>query len=130
MKKFLPLVLIICLTLVAFQCEDDPIVLSQEEEQAELNVLKTEIETLANTSSCNNEAICKFIAFGSKPCGGPWNYLIYSTSIDTNKLENLVKEYNQREKDFNTKWSIVSDCAVALPPTSLECENNMCLAIY
>lgn len=130
MKKFLPLILIVCLTFVAFQCEDDDTALNQEEEQTELYILKTEIETLVNTSICSDSVSCKFIAFGSKPCGGPWSYLIYSTSIDTNKLENLVKEYNQNEKDFNTKWSISSDCAFTSPPTGVECENNICIAIY
>lgn len=130
MKKFLPLVFIVCLTLVAFQCDEDEKPLTQEEEQTKLNLLKTEIETLAGTSTCTDDAACKFIAFGSKPCGGPWSYLVYSTSIDTDKLENLVAEYNLYEKDFNTNWGIASDCAFVLPPTSVECQNNICVAIY
>lgn len=130
MKKFLPLIFIFCLTLVAFQCEDDIVSLTQEEELAELNILKTEIETLANTSTCNETTSCKFIALGSKPCGGPWSYLIYSTSIDVDKLESLVENYNLREKAFNINWGIPSDCALVNPPTSVECENNICVAIY
>ncbi|MEP5340172.1 MAG: hypothetical protein ABJL44_11300 [Algibacter sp.] len=131
MKKFLPLIFIVCLSLVAFQCDEDDITpLTQEEEQTALNILKSEIENLADTSICNDTTECQFIGLGSKPCGGPWSYLTYSTSIDTEKLESLVDTYNQKEKDFNTTWRIASDCALVNPPTSVQCENNICVAVY
>jgi hypothetical protein len=131
MKKFLPLIFVVCLSLVAFQChEDDVVPPTQEEEQAALSILKSEIENLANASVCNETNECQFIGLGSKPCGGAWSYLIYSTSIDTEKLENLVDTYNQKEKDFNATWAIVSDCALVNPPTNVECENNICVAVY
>tara|TARA_R110002049_G_scaffold285400_1_gene466265 strand:- start:13088 stop:13486 length:399 start_codon:yes stop_codon:yes gene_type:complete len=130
-KPFLPLfLLLICLSLVAFQCEDDDTPATQETERAELNILKSDIETLANTSVCNESTECKYLAFGNKPCGGPWSYLIYSTSIDEEKLQDLVKEYNEKESAFNAKWGVFSDCAFVSPPSSVKCENNTCVAIY
>jgi hypothetical protein len=129
MKKiFLPL-LAICLLFMAFQCEDD-VNLTKEEEQQELVALKQTIENLAETSVCNENTQCKFIAFGSKPCGGPWGYLIYSTSINVEELESMVADYNQKQADFNTKYSVISDCSAVMPPTSLTCENNTCIPIY
>ncbi|WP_157804927.1 hypothetical protein [Confluentibacter lentus] len=129
MKKiFLPL-LAICLLFMAFQCEDDAN-LTKEQEQQELVALKQRIENLAETSVCNENTQCKFIAFGSKPCGGPWGYLIYSTSIDVEELESKVGEYNQKQSDFNTKYGIISDCSAVMPPTSLTCENNTCIPVY
>lgn len=128
-KQFLPLMLMFCFTLVAFQCDDDDIT-DQETEKTQLNTLKLEIENLANTSTCGDNFECKSIAFGSKPCGGPWSYLIYSTSIDTDKLETLVEDYNNKESLFNQKWGVGSDCSVANPPTSINCENNTCVAVY
>ncbi|MEL0455176.1 hypothetical protein WJN01_02965 [Flavobacteriaceae bacterium SZ-1-7] len=132
MKKpfFAPLLLLICLSLVAFQCDEEGNMPTFEEEQTELNNLKSEIEALANTSVCNETSECKFIGLGSKPCGGPWSYLIYSTSIDTEQLEQMVANYNQLEAEFNTRWGIVSDCAFASPPSSVNCENNTCIAVY
>ncbi len=127
-KAFLPL-LAICLLLTAFQCEDDADV-TKEEDQQELATLKQTIENLAETSVCNENTECKFIAFGSKPCGGAKGYLIYSTSINVNELEAMVEQYNQKEADFNTKYGIISDCSVALPPTGMRCENNICIPIY
>ncbi|RED48851.1 hypothetical protein [Seonamhaeicola aphaedonensis] len=120
---------ITCLFLFAFQCDEENITLS-EEELKELADLKTEIETLASSSICNESTECKYIAFGSKPCGGPWSYLIYSTSINTNVLENKVEQYNQLETVYNAKWGVVSDCALAQEPSDVICEDNKCVAVF
>ena len=132
MKKpfFASLLLLICFSLVAFQCDEEGSEPTFEEEQVELNNLKSEIEDLANTSVCNETSECKSIGLGSKPCGGPWSYLIYSTSIDTEQLAQMVANYNQLEAEFNTRWGMVSDCAIVNPPLSVNCENNTCVAVY
>lgn len=114
---------------MAFQCEDDTIT-TQESEQEALNTSKKAIEDLAATSICNENTTCKFIALGSKPCGGPWSYLVYSSSINVEKLENMVEAYNKKEADLNKKWGTISDCMFVSPPTSVNCENNTCVAIY
>ncbi|WP_052826034.1 hypothetical protein [Neotamlana nanhaiensis] len=131
MKKILcTIIILVCFfSLTAFQCNEDESG-NYEEELAELNQLKTDIETLAQSSVCNENETCKYIAFGSKACGGPKSYLLYSTSISTEKLENLVSTYNQKESDFNTKWDVLSDCSYVNPPTSIICENNNCVAVY
>ena len=114
---------------MAFQCDDNDSS-TMEEEQTELSALKSEIENFANQSECNANTDCQFIGLGSKPCGGPRGYLVYSTSIDTEKLEQMVADYNQKETDFNDKWGIMSDCTIAPQPTSVNCENNTCVAVY
>ena len=132
MKKLISKFILVLLFLLLFstQCEDDIPPFTQETEQQELAALKTEIENLANTSFCGDAFECKFIAFGSKPCGGPWGYLVYSTSIDTEELENRVERYNREEGIYNTEWGITSNCAVNNPPVSMNCENNACVAVY
>ncbi len=101
-----------------------------ESELTELSLLKAEIEALANTSVCDGTTECKFIALGSKPCGGPWSYITYTTSINVEQLEAAIKDYNQKEDAFNIKWGIVSDCALTLRPISISCENNTCVLTY
>ncbi|MCB0449222.1 MAG: hypothetical protein KDC97_03805 [Confluentibacter sp.] len=131
MKNIHLLLFICCFTFMAFQCDDeDNLPTSKESEQKALNNSKKAIEALAGTSVCNETTTCKFIALGSKPCGGPWSYLVYSTSIDVKKLETMVEAYNKSEAAFNQKWNIASDCAYAMPPASVNCENNTCVAIY
>lgn len=122
-------ILIMSLFLMAFQCEDDSNP-TMETDQKELVLNKKIIEDLAATSICDETTECKFIAFGSKPCGGSWSYLMYSSSINVEKLETLVADYNKKEAAFNSKWGVISDCAYVLPPTSTKCENNKCVAVY
>jgi len=121
----------ICILLMAFQCsEDDDPVFNCENTTCYLNELEIEINTLANSSVCSDDFECRYIAFGAKPCGGPWTYLTYSTSIDTLQLTDLVEMYNMTEEDFNMNCDGISDCAFVTPPTSVECQNNICTAIY
>lgn len=103
---------------------------SQEEEQLELDSMKEEIEQLISTGNCTENSDCDFIAFGSKPCGGPWSYLVYSTSIDVELLKTKVATYNEYETAHNIKWGIVSDCMAVTPPISVDCIDGECTAIY
>jgi hypothetical protein len=96
----------------------------------ELIEMGTAIEELANSSTCNDNTECLYIAFGSKPCGGPWSYLIYSTSIDTAQLEDMVETYNMKQAAFNLKYDQVSDCEFVNPPTEVTCENGACIAQF
>lgn len=119
----------ICLLFFSTQCDEDRFPI-QEDEQQELATLKSEIESLASSSVCNESTECKFIGLGSKPCGGPWSYLVYSTTIDIENIKSLVETYNNKETAFNTKWGIASDCSIAIPPTSIECKNNKCVPVF
>lgn len=120
----------LCLFFFSTQCEQDNLTISQESDQEELALLKTDIENLVSTSSCGDTFECKFIGFGSKPCGGYWSYLVYSTSIDTEQIESMVEDYNRLETNYNMNWNLASDCAIINPPTSIICENNTCIGVY
>ena len=132
MKKSASKFILVPLALLLFstQCEENIPPITMENEKKELAVLKAEIENLASISICDDTFECEFLAFGSKPCGGPWSYLVYSTSIDTEKLEKMVIGYNQKEALYNKNWNINSDCIIVNPPTSITCENNTCIAVY
>lgn len=129
MKNTFFALLLVCLVFTAFKCDDDASV-GFEEDKKELASLKKTIEDLASASVCNETTECKFIALGTKPCGGAWSYLVYSTSIDVEELEALVEAYNQKNADFNTTYGVISDCSAVMPPTGLKCENNTCVPIY
>jgi hypothetical protein len=69
---------------------------------------------------------CKLIAFGSKPCGGPLRYLVYSTAkTNEAKLQQLVSEYNQRQKKYNEERGAISDCMFVTEP-KVELINGVC----
>ena len=95
-----------------------------------LNELRDQIRAFAETSICNDNFECGYIAFGSKPCGGAWEYLIYTTSIDTLELTNKVTNFNALEASYNEECGAISDCMAVMPPTDFECKNNTCFPKY
>ena len=103
---------------------------SQEEELQVLDVLHEEIEQLIAEGICTENSDCDFIAFGSKPCGGPWSFLVYSTSIDVALLQQKVEIYNNQQNAYNIKWGMFSDCSFASPPEEIRCVDGECVAIY
>ena len=52
-----------------------------------IDKLASEIYEIVASAECSDDAGCDYIAFGSKPCGGPWGYLVYSTSVDVQLLK-------------------------------------------
>ncbi|MCF6181238.1 hypothetical protein [Lutibacter sp.] len=129
MKKFKLLFKTIVILTIVFGCSNNSDT-SQEEDLAALTLLNNNIEQLISAGTCSENTNCDFIAFGSKACGGPKSYLIYSTSINVELLKEKVAEYNLKEDLYNKKWGIFSDCTVVSPPTSVECINGKCTAIY
>lgn len=118
----------IALLAIVFGCTNNT-ESSQEEDLAELAALQGEIELLIDSGVCSENSDCKYIAFGSKACGGPKTFLVYSTSIDVDLLQQKVETYNALENSFNQKWGITSDCSVVSPPTSVGCVNGKCVAV-
>lgn len=122
--------LLLSLVFLVIDCNDNAINDNQDTEKKALEKLAKEIKSIANESVCSEEFICDFIGFGSKPCGGNWEYLVYSSSIDVPNFLNKVKKYNELESKFNTKYGIVSDCMIVMPPNKVICEDGKCKAIY
>jgi hypothetical protein len=79
--------------------------------------LRTLIEKEIGTPTATEATQCKLIAFGSKPCGGPWSYLVYSTArTDEARLKQLVNEFNQLSKKINEETKVLSDCMYVTEP--------------
>ncbi|MBM3299070.1 MAG: hypothetical protein FJY85_03850 [Deltaproteobacteria bacterium] len=99
----------------------------QQEVEAQLRAMRAEIESMVGVPTCSDIADCAYIAFGSKPCGGPWTYLIYSrATIDPDVLAARIREYNDLEDRYNHRFAVVSDCSVAAEPR-LTCANGVCV---
>jgi hypothetical protein len=113
------------MTLLAGSCrEEQP---TQKDDEARLASMRADIESMVGTPSCGGDAAqCAYVAFGSKPCGGPWRYLIYSKSrTDAAALEKKVADYNRFEDAVNKRWGKVSDCMAVAPPR-LGCVDGTC----
>jgi len=89
-----------------------------------------EIYAMISDVTCEDASDWSFIAYGSKPCGGPQGYLPYPTNINVTLLTTLVEAYTQLESDYNVKYGIASDCAVTAQPSSVECVNGVPTLVY
>ncbi len=91
-----------------------------------LEVLGKEIEEFAKNKACTGGDNCRSMAVGSKPCGGPTSYIIYSLSkTDEKVLSEKVKQYTDLQKELNIKYNRISDCSLLIPPT-VDCLNGVC----
>lgn len=124
--KHLTKLFLIVLLFQSFQCNEDNATSITIEM---LNEKKNEIKEYIASFPCDESIGCNSIAFGSKPCGGPWEYLVFSNAVDLTFLENEVELYNEMEHQFNTNTGATSDCAIVLPPTEIGCVNGVCAAI-
>lgn len=60
-----------------------------------------EIQDLVNSGNCSEDSQCSFMAYGSKACGGPQGYLVFSSNIDVDALQKKVKKYTEDERLYN-----------------------------
>jgi hypothetical protein len=101
----------------------------EADEREQLAALRSQIEELVGDAPCDTVADCRFVGFGSKSCGGPWKYLVYSvigtdmsagigvdTGVDTLGLVEKVQAYNALEAEMNARYGYASDCAVVNEP--------------
>lgn len=102
----------------------------QEAEKTVIDQLKIEIKQLADTSLCSDEYKCFYVGIGSKPCGGFWEYIVYSDSIDIVSFLADIEKLNALENTYNKKYMIQSDCFMAMPPSSMECVEGKCVGVF
>ena len=95
----------------------------------ELEKQRQLIDELVAAAGCNEAAQCRFIGIGSKACGGPQGYLIYSSNVDEEKLKKMVERYNATEAAYNEQNGIMSDCSIPAEPQQLDCAEGNCVEI-
>jgi len=124
MKLILALFLFIGSISGCEQAEDN-----QEITAKNLEKQLAEINSVINADSCSETGECSFLAYGSKACGGPQGYLLFSNQVNVEALTKMVEEYNKAEDAYNKKFGIISDCMYATPPEKLECVNGKCVQV-
>ena len=96
--------------------------------QPDLAALKRETRGLSKPSGCARVADCKVLPMGSKPCGGPTEFLVYcATSTDEKALEAKAKRVTDTEKAVNAAQQSMSICT-ALTPPKVKLQNGVCTA--
>lgn len=88
------------------------------------------IVAMADNKFCGNPNDFAFVPFGTNPCGGPKEYLIYSKNVDRKQFFKLVEQYNIAEAAYNKKYNIKGICTVPPEPTNIKCEQNKPVFVY
>jgi hypothetical protein len=103
-------------------CTDDP----EPTPEQEMKILYADILALTQNMSCSDSSVCKTIAVGAKPCGGPAGYLIYNgVGVNEAVLVSKIKQYNAWNEKYNQKKNLSSDCQVLDPP-KIDCVDGKC----
>ena len=93
-------------------------------ERARLN---DEVLRLSQPLTCKADTDCASLAMGSKPCGGPWKFVLYSKkNTKLSSLKKKLADYNKLDQKVNESQQLMSDCSVTLEPEP-KCVNKMCV---
>ena len=122
------LLILLFIGMACWSCQSDE--QTRDEEARNLEALFNEIETIAASVNCQNASSWAITEYGHKACGGPAGYIAYSTLIDTTDFLNRVTIYSNRQREFNVKWGVISDCALAPQPIEVTCENGQAVLVY
>lgn len=88
--------------------------------------LEASAKAIAKTTGCSSDDQCRNAAVGIKPCGGTRYYLKYcAASTDTVALLATIDSLDQRERAFNKKYNVVSNCML-VTPTRPHLEGGAC----
>ena len=98
----------------------DKIVLTgdQKADWEQVVALENQAKALVKTDGCSTSGECRTAAVGSRACGGPRYYLVYcSRTTDSAALFKKLDAVAAAEREFNTKYQIMSTCEFRMPPT-------------
>lgn len=86
---------------------------TEEEDRAQLMEMRRQIDALVDDAAGASIADCRYAGLGAKPCGGPWEYIVYSaSSTDSTALAERLTAYGAFEAEMNERYGYVSDCSV------------------
>ena len=94
--------------------------------QLDTRQLQLRLERLTENKECQQDNQCKVIGVGARPCGGPDQYLLYSTLHTDEKMLSYTNDrYQKLKKQQNEKLGLMSTCQMLMPPASA-CIENKC----
>jgi hypothetical protein len=94
--------------------------------QLDTRQLQLRLERLTENKECQQDNQCKVIGVGARPCGGPDQYLLYSTLHTDEKMLSYTSErYQKLKKQQNEKLGLMSTCQMLMSPVSA-CVEKKC----
>lgn len=124
MKSF---IFLLILTLGFAGC--DEVKSDQELTRLELEEQLQDIYAFIDNGDCSTGSECFFMPYGSKACGGPKGYLLFSSETDVPTLHKMVEKHRKAEAAYNEQNRIISDCSIPVLPEKITCEDGKCIQI-
>tara|TARA_Y100000034_G_C6866135_1_gene394776 strand:- start:747 stop:1271 length:525 start_codon:yes stop_codon:yes gene_type:complete len=94
-----------------------------------LSKLRAEINNIEAANECDSSMQCEVVAAGSRACGGPSHYMIYSTKhTSKEKALSIASELTKYESLYNAQNDMQSICAMLTKP-STQCIDNKCVKL-
>jgi hypothetical protein len=100
--------------------DGDKVVLTgdQKADWAQIVALEDQAKALLKTEGCSSAAQCRTAPVGSRACGGPRYYLVYcAQATDSAALFRKLDAVAAAEREYNTRYKIMSTCEFRTPPT-------------
>lgn len=124
MKSF---IFLLILTLGFAGC--DEVKSDQELTRLALEEQLQDIYAFLDNKNCSKDSECVFMPYGSKACGGPRGYLLFSSETDVRTLQKMVEKHRKAEASYNKQNHIISDCSIPVPPEKIACKDGKCIQI-
>jgi len=94
--------------------------------QVDTKQLHQRMQRLTEDKSCRETAECKVLAVGSRPCGGPEQYLAYSAINTDEKLLAITNDrYTKLKQQQQQRLGLRSTCQM-LPEPLAQCKLRQC----
>lgn len=95
-------------------------------DETALSRLHEEVVRLIGDATCANLVHCRVLAIGNRPCGGPSEYLAYSSIAGNRELiEAKAFEYSFLEEEVNGKRNRTGICQMLAEPR-VTCVDRRC----
>lgn len=84
---------------------------------------------LTANKSCNQDQQCKIMGIGSKPCGGPEQFLVYSENHTDEKMLTITNDrYSKLKKEQQSRLGVMGICQQLVAPTP-RCQAQTCVLL-
>lgn len=95
--------------------------------QVDTRQLFQRLVRLTDDKQCQTDNQCEVLPVGNKPCGGPEQYMAYSTTATDQKLLQYTQErYSKLKTEQQKRLGVVSTCQILPKPTAI-CQAKQCV---
>ncbi|EWH04069.1 MULTISPECIES: hypothetical protein [Pseudoalteromonas] len=98
-------------------------------EKTTITAAHQQLKQLIQDPSCDNSSQCKVLPVGSRACGGPSSYVVYSTkTANSSEVEKIAQKITSLESQYNAANDVMSICQHLTAPGT-QCSANTCVKI-